>query len=179
MDDHDVRTKIEDMDEEGHHGRSVQTGVEGSPAASTSGSHTPGPGDTSRFEGPPLKRPRGRPRKHPLPSPESQSKIQKGRSKTGCVTCRRRKKKCDETRPQCTCLPYLCHSGSPDITSPRHDGRCVVVRGGLWSAIDRKLIFRIELGLNCQKNAVVCEGYPEKIVWKSGRQKAEEGMCHR
>ena len=32
------------------------------------------------------------------------------------------------------------------------------------------------IGMNCQKNAVVCEGYPEKIVWKSGRQKAEEGM---
>lgn len=46
------------------------------------------------------KRPRGRPRKHPLPS-ESSNKIAKGRSKTGCITCRKRKKKCDETKPRC------------------------------------------------------------------------------
>lgn len=31
-------------------------------------------------------------------------------------------------------------------------------------------------GINCQKNAVVCEGYLERVVWKSGRQRAEEGM---
>lgn len=44
-------------------------------------------------------RKRGRPRKHPLPVPGAQSKIIKGRSKTGCITCRRRKKKCDEAKP--------------------------------------------------------------------------------
>ncbi|ODH46097.1 hypothetical protein GX48_07817 [Paracoccidioides brasiliensis] len=75
-------------------------------------------------------RKRGRPRKYPLPIP-GQTKIAKGRSKTGCVTCRRRKKKCDETKPSC---------------------------------------------LNCQKNAVVCEGYPVKEVWKSGKQKMEEAI---
>ena len=26
--------------------------------------------------------------------------------------------------------------------------------------------------MNCEKNAVVCEGYPEKQIWKSGREKA-------
>lgn len=46
------------------------------------------------------KRPRGRPRKHPIPC-ESENKIAKGRSKTGCITCRKRKKKCDETKPRC------------------------------------------------------------------------------
>ncbi|KAF9889188.1 hypothetical protein FE257_007677 [Aspergillus nanangensis] len=74
-------------------------------------------------------RKRGRPRKHPLPVPGGQAKITKGRSKTGCITCRRRKKKCDETKPAC---------------------------------------------LNCQKNAVVCEGYPPKEIWKSGKQKMED-----
>ncbi|KAL3482385.1 fungal-specific transcription factor domain-containing protein [Aspergillus californicus] len=74
-------------------------------------------------------RKRGRPRKHPLPIPGGQAKITKGRSKTGCITCRRRKKKCDETKPAC---------------------------------------------LNCQKNAVVCEGYPPKEIWRSGKQKLEE-----
>ncbi|ESZ91499.1 hypothetical protein SBOR_8128 [Sclerotinia borealis F-4128] len=76
------------------------------------------------------KRPRGRPRKHPIQTTEPLNKIAKGRSKTGCVTCRRRKKKCDEAKPRC---------------------------------------------MNCEKNAVVCEGYPEKQVWKSGKEKAEEG----
>lgn len=75
-------------------------------------------------------RKRGRPRKHPLPVPGGQAKVAKGRSKTGCITCRRRKKKCDETKPAC---------------------------------------------LNCQKNAVVCEGYPPKEIWKSGKQKMEDG----
>ncbi|TRX92563.1 hypothetical protein FHL15_006490 [Xylaria flabelliformis] len=75
------------------------------------------------------KRPRGRPRKHPLNPQVANSKIAKGRSKTGCITCRKRKKKCDEAKPRC---------------------------------------------LNCEKNAVVCEGYHEKQLWKSGREKAEE-----
>lgn len=30
--------------------------------------------------------------------------------------------------------------------------------------------------MNCEKNAVVCEGYPEKQIWKSGRERAEDGM---
>ncbi|CUS12563.1 unnamed protein product [Tuber aestivum] len=81
--------------------------------------------------GEPSKRGRGRPRKHPLPPFGAVQKVTKGRSKTGCITCRRRKKKCDETKPECN---------------------------------------------NCVKNAVVCEGYPEKTYWQSGRQRAE-GEC--
>lgn len=30
--------------------------------------------------------------------------------------------------------------------------------------------------LNCQKNAVVCEGYPPKEIWRSGKQKMADGM---
>lgn len=30
---------------------------------------------------------------------------------------------------------------------------------------------------NCQKNAVVCEGYPLKEIWKSGRQRMADGRC--
>ena len=29
--------------------------------------------------------------------------------------------------------------------------------------------------MNCEKNAVVCEGYPEKQIWRSGKERAEEG----
>ncbi|OAA50520.1 Zn(2)-C6 fungal-type DNA-binding domain protein [Metarhizium rileyi] len=75
------------------------------------------------------KRPRGRPRKHPHTPAVNTNKVTKGRSKTGCITCRKRKKKCDEAKPRC---------------------------------------------MNCEKNAVVCEGYHEKQIWKSGKEKAEE-----
>ncbi|KAB5542384.1 fungal-specific transcription factor domain-containing protein [Coniochaeta sp. 2T2.1] len=76
-----------------------------------------------------VKRPRGRPRKHPLTPIVTTNKITKGRSKTGCLTCRKRKKKCDEAKPRC---------------------------------------------MNCEKNSVFCEGYPEKQIWKSGKERAEE-----
>ncbi|KFY66698.1 hypothetical protein V496_01927, partial [Pseudogymnoascus sp. VKM F-4515 (FW-2607)] len=46
------------------------------------------------------KRPRLSPRKHPV-VPESINKVLKGRSKMGCITCRKRRKKCDETKPRC------------------------------------------------------------------------------
>ncbi|OIW26749.1 hypothetical protein CONLIGDRAFT_683699 [Coniochaeta ligniaria NRRL 30616] len=77
-----------------------------------------------------IKRPRGRPRKHPLNPIVITNKITKGRSKTGCLTCRKRKKKCDEAKPRC---------------------------------------------MNCEKNSVFCEGYPEKQIWRSGKERAEEG----
>lgn len=48
------------------------------------------------------KRPRGRPRKNSLTAPAlGATKVTKGRSKTGCITCRKRKKKCDEAKPRC------------------------------------------------------------------------------
>lgn len=60
--------------------------------------------DTSKSK---QKRPRGRPRKtHPTVS-VSTSKVTKGRSKTGCITCRKRKKKCDEAKPRCKFFPAL------------------------------------------------------------------------
>lgn len=50
----------------------------------------------------PPKRPRGRPRKNPKPGPEELARIKKGgRTKTGCMRCRDRKKKCDEMKPFC------------------------------------------------------------------------------
>jgi hypothetical protein len=52
------------------------------------------------------KRPRGRPRKHPKANPDSVMKLSKGRSKTGCITCRKRKKKCDEAKPGCELIVF-------------------------------------------------------------------------
>jgi len=48
------------------------------------------------------KKRRGRPRKNPTSPVTTMAKVAKGRSKTGCLTCRRRKKKCDEGKPACT-----------------------------------------------------------------------------
>lgn len=48
------------------------------------------------------KRGRGRPRKNPINKKNSLTKPGgKGRSKTGCITCRKRKKKCGEEKPTC------------------------------------------------------------------------------
>lgn len=96
------------------------------------------------------KRPRGRPRKHPLTPVVNTSKVTKGRSKTGCITCRKRKKKCDEAKPRCK-HPHF-----------------YVLDFGLTEII----------GMNCEKNAVVCEGYHEKQLWKSGKERAEEGKTN-
>ncbi|KAF2106322.1 fungal-specific transcription factor domain-containing protein [Lophiotrema nucula] len=78
-----------------------------------------------------IRRGRGRPRIYPPRSPTSSSKHTKARSKTGCTTCRKRKKKCDETRPFC---------------------------------------------LSCQKNNIHCEGYKPVEIWKSGKERAAEGL---
>lgn len=32
--------------------------------------------------------------------------------------------------------------------------------------------------MNCEKNAVVCEGYHEKQIWKSGKERAAEGKSN-
>ncbi|KAI0096881.1 hypothetical protein GGR51DRAFT_566946 [Nemania sp. FL0031] len=118
-DDRSTVPKLEPMDEDGFRMDDVQE----APRTSVPRSDRPAPGQ------PKTKRPRGRPRKHPLTLQAPNSKVTKGRSKTGCITCRKRKKKCDEAKPRC---------------------------------------------LNCEKNAVVCEGYHEKTLWKSGREKDEE-----
>jgi hypothetical protein len=78
-----------------------------------------------------VRRARGRPRIHPPRSPTTLAKQAKARSKTGCTTCRKRKKKCDETKPFC---------------------------------------------LSCQKNNIHCEGYKPVEIWKSGKERAAEGL---
>ncbi|KAF3908787.1 hypothetical protein ABW21_db0206124 [Orbilia brochopaga] len=64
----------------------------------------------------PVKRPRGRPRKNPPLNPSESKAKTRNRSKTGCLTCRKRKKKCDEGKPDCNnCLKnqIVCEGYSP------------------------------------------------------------------
>ncbi|KAJ6020675.1 hypothetical protein N7540_006179 [Penicillium herquei] len=121
IDEMDIPPKVEELDEDEF--------MEGVKSSEVGNEHDHDHDNSGAPASVPRKR--GRPRKHPLPIPGGQAKVTKGRSKTGCITCRRRKKKCDETKPAC---------------------------------------------LNCQKNAVVCEGYPPKEIWKSGRQKMADAV---
>jgi hypothetical protein len=86
--------KMEPMDEDDFRLEDVKE----APLTPVASSSAPTP------SGPKPKRPRGRPRKHPLAPAAPSNKVTKGRSKTGCITCRKRKKKCDEAKPRCTYL---------------------------------------------------------------------------
>ncbi|KKK21158.1 hypothetical protein AOCH_007545 [Aspergillus ochraceoroseus] len=90
----DVAPKVEELDDTDDLQSIKPVGVE-------TGTHATTSTNTADSTATPVNVPRkrGRPRKHPLPIPGGQVKITKGRSKTGCITCRRRKKKCDETKP--------------------------------------------------------------------------------
>ncbi|KAF2435999.1 hypothetical protein EJ08DRAFT_691893 [Tothia fuscella] len=90
-----VVPKVEELDDDDD---LMETKTESLPEGSIKAAST---GSLDQSSGPVARRPRGRPRKHPKTSPMSNQKQPKGRSKTGCITCRRRKKKCDETRPAC------------------------------------------------------------------------------
>lgn len=93
----DVVPKVEELDDNDELPGVVKPlGVE-TPGLSVSMPHQSGTDPAAAPVTVPRKR--GRPRKHPLPVPGGQVKVTKGRSKTGCITCRRRKKKCDETKP--------------------------------------------------------------------------------
>ena len=72
--------------------------------------------------------------------PKKRKRNFSNRTKTGCLTCRRRKKKCDETKPECTLLgPFLHHSSCNG--SALTDTHTIV-------------------GLNCLRGSFVCQGYP-------------------
>lgn len=91
----EIEPKLEGLDEDEEDGDILKT----SPTNEVD--LEPSSPDAPKMVGLNAKRPRGRPRKYPPPSAGQLSKTAKGRSKTGCITCRRRKKKCDETKPQC------------------------------------------------------------------------------
>ncbi len=86
----DVTLKIEELDED------AMEEIKESPMSA--GPRPPPIGAPVNTAG---TRNRGRLGNSPLPSSDSHSMIAKSRSKMGCITCRRRRKKCDETKPSC------------------------------------------------------------------------------
>lgn len=71
------------------------------------------------------------------------------RTKTGCGTCRRRKKKCDEAKPECMSM------------TPK----TIVLSNRLTNAIS---------GNNCSRGGFECEGYASKVPWpKNGATKLQ------
>ncbi|KAI5206255.1 hypothetical protein E4T38_03880 [Aureobasidium subglaciale] len=81
-------------------------------------------------------------------SPSTSVELHK-RSKTGCKTCRRRKKKCDEARPGCK------------IPISLHNSRRV-------ASILAKQSCGYEDGQNCAKNNILCGGYETRKPWRKG-----------
>ena len=66
------------------------------------------------------------------------------RTKTGCMTCRRRKKKCDEQHPSCKWRAVSERDGSIDLIFD--------------------LVFFI--GNNCIRGGFLCEGYTSRSMWQ-------------
>lgn len=96
--DHEILPKVEELDDD----TVVETKIESPTESPTSRQEGDVEEQTPNGTTVSVRRPRGRPRKHPKTPPSTNpSKAPKGRSKTGCLTCRRRKKKCDETKPAC------------------------------------------------------------------------------
>lgn len=72
------------------------------------------------------------------------------RTKTGCMTCRRRKKKCDEQHPACKSLPSRDQcSGSPIS---------ILVKGQEAN--------QFPSGNNCTRGGFLCEGYSTRTPWQ-------------
>ncbi|KAJ5141456.1 hypothetical protein N7526_002451 [Penicillium atrosanguineum] len=116
-------------------------------------------------------RKRGRPRKHPLPSPGGQVKVTKGRSKTGCITCRRRKKKCDESKPAClNCQKnaVVCEGYPPEGDLEKWETknrRCLpLLIDGIETDIDRRFLDHFVYGFSRVLTLVNDDSNPFKEI---------------
>ncbi|KAK5725608.1 hypothetical protein LTR15_003798 [Elasticomyces elasticus] len=113
---------------------------------------------------------RGRPRKGTL---AEQKKTSHSRSKTGCGTCRRRKKKCLSVPPKTYALlsPVIRIWGyTAELASSRMRlaPRIEALTLTLFSFSDEAKPFCT----GCLKNNVVCDGYIPRQPWRAGKSKA-------
>ena len=86
------------------------------------------------------------------------------RTKTGCMTCRRRKKKCDEQKPECTCVWMKSPPLFSFRASPREKRMIFDPGRGVCSST--------EIGQNCVRGGFVCEGYSSRVEWLNRRDRA-------
>jgi acetyltransferase-like isoleucine patch superfamily enzyme len=77
--------------------------------------------------------------------PKKRKRNFSNRTKTGCMTCRRRKKKCDENRPECKWRDSSCIHEVPDANN--------------------------NVGNNCLRGGFVCSGYQQRGQWPKTEQK--------
>lgn len=81
--------------------------------------------------------------------PKKRKRNFSNRTKTGCLTCRKRKKKCDEAKPECECIPPDILCGRVSFSDP-------------------------EIGSNCVKGGFVCAGYPpQRGTWQKAESKVQ------
>ncbi|KAK7755992.1 hypothetical protein SLS62_001934 [Diatrype stigma] len=67
--------------------------------------------------------------------PKKRKRNFSNRTKTGCLTCRKRKKKCDESKPECK------------LAESRVNGSQLLI---------------VEIGTNCVRGGFICQGYPNQ-----------------
>lgn len=91
--------------------------------------------------------------------PKKRKRNFSNRTKTGCLTCRKRKKKCDEAKPECELNP-LCYF-------------FLVLFGAVMRmALKRGAVLTICLGSNCIRGGFVCAGYPpQRGTWPKPESK--------
>lgn len=73
-----------------------------------------------------------------VPNVEGQHKY--SRSRTGCLTCRRRKKRCDEARPICVAckkLKFACQYPNPEYNRPRRRKSKYSIDDDTFSALSK------------------------------------------
>lgn len=85
--------------------------------------------------------------------PKKRKRNFSNRTKTGCLTCRKRKKKCDEQKPECKLLPLGCFLNPIFCCEPCSD---------------------TTTGSNCIRGGFLCAGYPPQRGpgWQKPENKA-------
>ncbi|KAK3316724.1 hypothetical protein B0H66DRAFT_605000 [Apodospora peruviana] len=92
--------------------------------------------------------------------PKKRKRNFSNRTKTGCLTCRKRKKKCDEAKPECE-----LGTGISSMFCPQ--GPVRGLRAGVHAAA-----LTVPPGSNCIRGGFVCAGYPpQRGTWPKPESK--------